>query len=48
MGFKFWKTARVVRGNKKNFQSNELTIALAEKYAKQDMKKVKKLEKQKS
>lgn len=42
MGFKFWKTAKIVRGNKKNFESNELTRAIAVKYAKEDAKKEKK------
>lgn len=42
MGYKFWKIAKVVKGNKKNFKPNALTIALAEKYAKKDMKKEKK------
>ena len=47
MGFKFWKCAKVVKGNKKNFESNELTFALAQKWAKHDAKKEKKSKKQK-
>lgn len=39
MGFKFWKSAKIVRGNKKDFESNALTKALAEKYAKKEIKK---------
>ena len=39
MGFKFWKMAKVVKGNKKDFEPNDLTAAIAEKKAKQDMKK---------
>ena len=39
MGFKFWEMAKVTKGNKKDFEANELTTALAEKRAKKDMKK---------
>lgn len=39
MGFKFWKMAVVVKGNKKDFEPNPLTEAIAEKRAKSDMKK---------
>jgi hypothetical protein len=37
--FKFSEMAVIKRGNKKNFVSNELTQALAEKEAKEDMQK---------
>ena len=39
---KFWKIAQIVKGNKKTFESNELTKAIAEKQAKADFKKEKK------
>jgi len=39
---KLWKIARIVKGNKKNFESNDLTAAIAEKQAKADYKKEKK------
>lgn len=39
MGWKFWKMAIVNKGNKKDFEPNALTIALAEKRAKKDAKK---------
>ena len=47
MGFKFWKMAKISHGNKKDFESNALTIAIAKKCAKHDAKKEKKLKKQK-
>jgi len=42
MGWKFWKMAIVNKGNKKDFDPNPLTIAIAEKKAKKDAKKDKK------
>ncbi len=42
---KLWKIARIVKGNKKDFKSNALTAAIAEKQAKADYKKEKKSKK---
>lgn len=39
---KLWKIARIVKGNKKSFESNDLTKGIAEKQAKSDFKKQKK------
>lgn len=39
---KFWKMALIKKGNKKNFESNDLTRAIAEKEAKKDIKKERK------
>jgi len=36
---KFWKNAKIVKGNKSSFESTELTAAIAEKVAKKDVKK---------
>ena len=43
MSFKFWKMAKVAKGNKRDFHSNDLTRGLAEKQAKADIKKEKKV-----
>jgi hypothetical protein len=42
MTFKLRDVAKVSRGNKKDFESNLLTVALAKRQAKKDMKKFKK------
>ena len=42
MTYKLRQMAKVSRGNKKNFESNPLTHALAERQAKKDMKKERK------
>ena len=39
---KLWKIARIVKGNKRTFKSNDLTTGIAEKQAKADCKKEKK------
>jgi hypothetical protein len=36
---KLWKIAKIKKGNKKNFEPNPLTIAIAKKVAKKDIKK---------
>lgn len=49
MGFKLWKCAKVNRGNKKNYESNDLIDRIAEKQAKKDYKReMKQNRKQKS
>jgi hypothetical protein len=46
MLFKFWKVAKVNRGNKKNYESNALIDRIARKQAEKDMKRERKREKQ--